>query len=611
MSSLAGGAAELSQRSSSRRAAGGQPDPAGSLSRAFPAADSIFTKIAEDAIDSPLRRKLFLRALRLLGIVRSAESRRRQMMALAEQGMDPFDLRSIPIGPFVTILPETSFSILLERSNDPIAERAAKLLHAALQYRQLTLGEALSEEAAAHDMRRHLFGRVANLRKIGLRLTRSVKECSNSAHVVVAVNGAYYRLDVIDRNGSVFNPELLLHGIESILRAARQDSSPLKPYGLLTAHVSRPAAENFLAAKLDESIRTIDDSILLLAIDDLKDPKNESEAAQDLHIRNYHNRDYRKALQLVVMRNGFSGAVFNHFAGIEGVTATQFASWLASYANGMPQIAATGDIGQEQVKLEFASIDFGKLPIAKLEAGILRCVTNFSPFERIDALGKDAIKRLNASPDAFFHAAAHLAYYEKFGRIPFVHNFSDMRGVKFGFITRYLSTNPELVAFLQSQTRPALLRAFEAHKRLIREVKSGDNPIHHVIFYLFASVNLKAVIAGMLFTCFIPDFFKRYLSPDIWASNIPGLPGIHCVGRFGTLFSPARNGCLAGQYLLFPDHIKVCFVTRNRKTLESWRFDQALSSAMMKLKRILASDEDADARAVFPHPGARPPAGSD
>jgi len=35
----------------------------------------------------------------------------------------------------------------------------------------------------------------------------------------------------------------------------------------------------------------------------------------------------------------------------------------------------------------------------------------------IDAIGKNEIKQLNVNPDAFFHAAAHLAYFERFKKL--------------------------------------------------------------------------------------------------------------------------------------------------------------------------------------------------
>jgi hypothetical protein len=555
----------------------------------FPAPHLIFRRFAESTIASPLRRKLLLWSLDRFGVTRAAEKSRRRMMALAEQGANPFDLRTVPVGPSGGIYPEFSFSVLFERAHEAIEQRATKLLRAALEYRQALLSRAAGSDVAAGEvLHDSLFGCVANLRKSGLRLTKTLKHCNDSRHVVVAVDGAYYALDVIDNSGAIMPAQRLLQSIKSILAADRRENSRTTAYGAIAASFDRPAADIFFAEELDESIRTIDEAILLLAIDDLKDLADENDAAQDLHIRNYHNRDYRKSLQLVVLKSGFSGATFNLFAGIEGVAATRFSSRIDASARAMPQPIAAADADARFRRLEFRSIDFPALPLARLTGKIAGYVTNHPPIKRVDAIGKDTIKELNVSPDAFFHAAAHLAFYESFKRIPSVHNFIDMRSTKFGSITRYPSTSAELVSFLHNPTKPSLLEAFEAHKNAIRTVRSGDHPLYYALVYFFNSPGIVPELGLILFTLFVPGFITRHLSPDIWASNIPALPGIHCVGRFGTLFKPARKNCLAGNYLLFPDHIRVCFYSREKTFLEAWPFERALNRAVVELRQILS-----------------------
>jgi hypothetical protein len=99
------------------------------------------------------------------------------------------------------------------------------------------------------------------------------------------------------------------------------------------------------------------------------------------------------------------------------------------------------------------------------------------------------------------------------------------------------------------------------------------------------------LLGMILFKAFVPDIFRKHVSPDIGASNIPALPGIYCVGRFGMFFKAARKNCLAGHYLIFPDHIKTCFLASERNFLESWQFDRSLEEAMTKLKRILSQHD--------------------
>lgn len=558
----------------------------------FPTAASVFAKIAESTIDEPRKRRHLLALLALFGITAYAEENRRKMIALAERGINPFDIDTVPKG-FSGIYPEMSVSLLFEKSDGSIAQRAAKLVVATLAYRRSLLDNSLeketSGEAVIDNYRNHnFFGRVANIRKIGLlKWIKDIKHRKDSSHIVVVVNGGYFKVDVIDGSGAMMAAGRILANIEAVICAREADKTPPKPYGLLTTNITRWSERVFSADKLDESIRTIDDAIFLLAIDNGRVPADENEAAQDLHIRSHHNRDYRKSLQIVVMENGFSGATINFFAEIEGVFAARFASWVSSYASDMPRVVAE-ETPDAPIRLQFETIDFDALPLRKIRGKIARYSCGLPLIKRIDAIGRDGIKQLNVSPDAFFHAAAHLAYYEKFNRAPSVHNFADMRGIKFGSITRYRSTTDELVKFLADRSKPSLLDAFDAHRKAIAVIKSGDYPLHYAYHYLYAAAGFRPVLAMILFKLFVPDILSKHLSPDIGASNIPALPGIYCVGRFGTFFKAARKNCLAGHYLIFPDHIKTCFLASERSFLESWEFDRSLADAMVKLKQILS-----------------------
>ena len=335
----------------------------------FPTPESVLTKFADSAIANPRKRKLFLSLLQLLGVTSYAEKNRQRMISLAERGINPFDIDTVPNN-FSGIYPELSVSILLEKNDDDIAQRAAKLTFAALKYREALLDNSLEKEISGETVidnyRSHnFFGRVANIRKTGSKWRKDVKDFKNASHIVVAVNGAYYKLDVIDGGGAVMAAGKLLHHINLIIRAAAQDKSALKPYGVITANITKPSAEIFHADKLDDSIRIIDEAIFLLALDSINVPVDENEAAQDLHINNYHNRDYRKSLQLVVLKNGYSGATINFFAEIEGVFAARFASWVSLYAGNLPQLLVE-TTEYQPCKLEFKTVDFERLAIAEI-----------------------------------------------------------------------------------------------------------------------------------------------------------------------------------------------------------------------------------------------------
>jgi len=80
------------------------------------------------------KRKRFLKLLNFLGITSFAEKNHQKMISLAERGINPFDIDTVP-NIFSGVYPEFSFSILFEATNDPVAQRAAKLASATPKYR--------------------------------------------------------------------------------------------------------------------------------------------------------------------------------------------------------------------------------------------------------------------------------------------------------------------------------------------------------------------------------------------------------------------------------------------------------------------------------------------
>src|SRR5262245_53632983 len=174
----------------------------------FPTADATFARIAEATIEGPRKRKRFLWLLKRLGILSYAEENRRKMISLAERGINPFDIDTVPKG-FSGIYPEMSVSILFERMEGSIAQRAAKIVLATLAHRRSVVEDSLEQGtrsgAGIENARSHnFFGRTANIRRAGLlKWSKQIKHCRSSSHIVVAVNGAYYKLDVLDGDGAM------------------------------------------------------------------------------------------------------------------------------------------------------------------------------------------------------------------------------------------------------------------------------------------------------------------------------------------------------------------------------------------------------------------------
>ncbi|MBL8212050.1 MAG: choline/carnitine O-acyltransferase [Bryobacterales bacterium] len=542
---------------------------------AFPAADVVIDQLAELAISDPGRRTVFRRAMSLLGVVRHCEKTRLRMIALAKQGINPFDQETIdPI--FKVLYPELSFSGVMEDGDNNPFVRAGKLVYATLQ------GKDEARDNTARES--HLYGRTVALYRRGLGLRKRFVDNAKSETIVVATAGRFYEVRVYE-NGRPLSPGRLTATFQAI--AADAQSHPEDSgHGALTGFVDRGTLAAVHDNPHDEGIRRIDSALFLLALDLDAAPEDIGALGSQIHIGGYCNRDYRKALQLVVCGNGKAGAVFSLFAGVEGVTGARFLSAIANVAAALPKGADLAAPAPFTVIGLRAYPELTRKAAVRLESAMATAAYS----HRIDAIGKDRIKALGVSPDAFLHTAVHLAYKRHFGRTPEAYNFIDLSTQQFGSISRYPCTTETLRRFLEEPTRANLLAAFAAHKEAIAETRRGNHPLHYAYHYVFASPGIMALVAILLFTALIPRFNSRFLLPDLWMSNIPASPGLVSMCRHGMTLGFVRRQAYTCHYLLFPDHIRVNVSAREEADLEAWPVQEGLQEAFRTLEAILKDD---------------------
>lgn len=545
------------------------------LDSAFPAAAVVIQQLAELAVPTPARRSLLLRTMSLFGVVRHCEKTRVRMMALARQGINPFDQETIdPI--FKGLYPELSFSGVIEDGDiDPFV-RAGKLVYATLQCKEQAQGKE------ARDC--HLYGRTVTLYRRGFGLRKRFIDHPDSETIVVATGGRYFEVRVYE-NGTALSPARLAATFRAIAEEARRHPGD-NGHGALTAFVDRGTIAAVHDNPHAEGIGRIDSSLFLLALDLDSAPADIAALGRQVHIAGFSNRDYRKALQLVVCGNGKAGAVFSLFAGVEGVTGAKFLSTIATSAAAIPPPA------EDSAPAPFTAIGLRAHPelTGRARARLSQAIASAAYSHRLDGIGKDRIKALGVSPDAFLHTATHLAYKRHFERTPEAYNFIDLSTQRFGSISRYPCTTEALRTFLQEPTRANLLAALAAHKEAIADIRRGNHPLHYAYHYVFASPGIMALITILLFTALIPRFNARFLLPDLWMSSIPAAPGLVSLCRHGMKLAFVRKHAYTCHYLLFPDHIRVNVSARDEADLQAWPVKEGLQEAFRTLESILKYD---------------------
>jgi hypothetical protein len=534
---------------------------------ALPPVAEVAERFANDHIQSGWRKKAFMASLRATGLMRYADKQRNKMLALAEAGENPFDNESIAAD-FTGIYPQMSFSALLTYSEMNYVHRAAALAHAALCFRAKLLdGDAnfLLPRETKTTMARYLnvFGRTCTPYYHNRKWCKDLKHKADSNFIVVSINSHYYKLQVIDENGELYPVTAIAQALEKMITEVAQ-LKPGLPFGTLTAALDK-SHENILLAtdpKSDAAIHTLNDALFLLAIDPSNEPADKNQAACNLHVGNYQNRDYRKSLQIIACANGYAGATFGLFGGIEGAMCNSFINWVVTDTHKHHDQIETVCLPFQKINFNQSYTCWSAAYLQKLDDRIAGHRANFPQIIDIAGIGSSEITAHGLSVDATVHAAIHLAWQRQYGKHPFVHNFADMRHLRFGSITRYLTTTPEMKSLALHATRESLKAAVSSHSTKVRSIKKINHAAHYAYFYFLQAPGFKKYLFLVFCALFVPQVKRQLLSPDIWASHIPAFPGVACVSRFGIRFPRLRKNALTFHYSVHDHHITVCITSK-------------------------------------------------
>lgn len=467
-------------------------------------------------------------------------------------------------------------------TTDP-ARTAAQVLHGALTFRDAFRRGALPPEFEKGQLLDpalygKLFSRVAVARHRGRRLVQEDADFAPTDYVVVFVRGHLYRLACL-QDGAVLPCAELHRRLAVVLeharaRAARTTETP-GLFGLLTVSVD-PAHGRLLrefTASNAELLETVNAALFTLALDLEARPENPDAALRAINADHFANRDHRRSMSLVVTGNGRAGVLVNPHTGVGGAVSAVFADFLHRHAQTL----------QAQGEPAAPPADAPTPPVAPLPLSVSPRWTSallrtrpaverrlYPPDEQtvftLDGVGLQDFRACRISADAAFHCALNLAYLRCLRRMPTTGNFISLRSFRHGDIWRYVSNTEALTAFLR-QPGPATLRAaVAAHNQLVKHQKKAEDAFYHVAMMLLKLVGefrvpfAAALSLIAILSLFIRDFSHRFLRLDLWASQIPVKPGLEIAGRGSVFLSFLPREALAGHYLIFEDHFRVCFL---------------------------------------------------
>jgi carnitine O-acetyltransferase len=205
--------------------------------------------------------------------------------------------------------------------NSPQIQRAAALLQAAWEYRQLVCSGALPQETIKRSNQtiplcsvgfKYLFHscRIPKL----VQDTFKMYDPAKYTHVIVACRGHFFSIQLLDEQGKEFSISTLENSLRECQKLAQQ--SPSMDFGFLTActrdegAVARNAIS--LLPGMDTALATLESGMLLLCLDEENLYSQQQRARHYWHGNGTSNRWYDKSIQLIVSQNGCLGYVGEH-----------------------------------------------------------------------------------------------------------------------------------------------------------------------------------------------------------------------------------------------------------------------------------------------------------
>ncbi|KAJ2727188.1 Carnitine O-acetyltransferase mitochondrial [Coemansia sp. Benny D115] len=315
------------------------------------------------------------------------------------------------------------------------ARLAAILIDSALRFRDtLEAGDLEKDNIRGRPMCMHQYQYMfATCRHPGKESDwTEVYPREQSGHIAIAHKGRFFALRLPSRPADRYTA--ILH-IESQLQAIIDTTEQLercKSIGVLTAALRddwHAARECLLEISPDNaaSLHVLESSAFLLSLETTS-PATHQEFSLACHCADGVNRYFDKNFQILVFANGRYGFNGEHSL-TDATTDMRLCNELvkdverlseeipAAQSLKTPELAAVDKYAVEELGFEFSG---------ELLGHIQRAVDYFDATVRghelatlvFDSFGKEQIKKMKVSPDAFVQMAMQLAYYRKFRHVP-------------------------------------------------------------------------------------------------------------------------------------------------------------------------------------------------
>ncbi|MCL1060102.1 choline/carnitine O-acyltransferase [Shewanella gelidimarina] len=331
---------------------------------------------------------------------------------------------------------------------------------------------------------RHLFSST----RIPHQGTDEFKTSSSRKHLVIMHHQRIYKLDIIDDNGNILSPSAIEFELNCILSPSEQGQNLGMLSSMLRDQWATSRADLLqISADNKKAMTAVEEAAFVLCLDE-KSPQEITEVSKQLLHGAGQDRFFDKSLQFIVFKNGKTGINFEH-TGVDGSVMLRLiehvydtidkVSFDQSPVPLQTEQAACPNVKEIEFDLNDAlrqtistAVDSFKQHTANTQTRVL----NFTQF------GKNQIKQLGVSPDAFVQLALQLAEYKIYGKCYSAYEAVMTRTFLDGRLDALHTVSHESMAFIHNicnadcsaQTKiDSLIKAAQKHVERAKECRLG------------------------------------------------------------------------------------------------------------------------------------------
>lgn len=412
-----------------------------------------------------------LKSFEPLGVVLNSWSRGLLSIALRLSGVRGFQrdtstverlLRSVNLrnNPFAPVMSATAAISDHPWHIEPLERATLLLLAAKAMHRDLLSGRFRPDQSGSGNLE---MGQYANLFSThiihdGKRFQLFKSTCTSQITVLAAKR--LYSVDFGASGGMWTGPELLkaLFQIAALTAATTSTKDDIAPTSIsgakpaTQARILNELSKNSIAA---QSLSTLQHSFVTLCLDlDLK-PSSAAEAAGFAQSRNFANRWYNSALQIVVFGNSKACLVFNFNAYLDGNIQTRAASEIWKRSTSL-DLDAASDVESHRFVTRELLIPLAPKLLRKAQRDIISVLDNQQSTFEVAGFGRLLFASRGLDPVATFVVALQLEILRLTGRTPRIRQLLTMSKYRYMDLTSASVTTRQMAHFLESmQNRTA------------------------------------------------------------------------------------------------------------------------------------------------------------